>query len=88
MLNQTALVAVAVVQCDQIGRFIALWVLFKACGNNYLAQITHILGNFWKGVTFFKFLEKSFLGNFYRHLATFFWSRWLGDLPTYLPVKC
>ena len=75
MLNQTALVAVAVVQCDQIGRFIALWVLFKACGNNYLAQITHILGNFCKGHKIFHFfLVKSCLGNFYKHLATFYWS--------------
>ena len=29
-------------QCDQIGQ------LFKACGNNYFAQIAHILGKFCK----------------------------------------
>ena len=29
--------------------------LFKACGNNYFAQIAHILGNFCKGVKIFHF---------------------------------
>ena len=29
-------------QCDQIGQ------LFKACGNNYFAQIAHIFKNFCK----------------------------------------
>ena len=38
------------IQCDQIGQFIAIWELFRACGNNYFAQIGHILGNFCKGV--------------------------------------
>ena len=33
-------------QCDQIGRFIALWATFKASGNNYFAQIAYISGNF------------------------------------------
>ena len=43
--------------------------LFKACGDNYFAQITHILGNYClKSLTF---LVESFLGNFYRHLVTF-----------------
>ena len=54
--------------CDQIGQFIALWATFKACGNNYFAQITHI---FRQGVEIFHFPVKSFLGTFYRHLATF-----------------
>ena len=42
-------------QCDQIGRFIALWAIFKACGNNYLAQIILIIGKFYKGVKIFNF---------------------------------
>ena len=29
-------------QCDQIGRFLFFGQLFKACGNNYFAQIAHI----------------------------------------------
>ena len=33
-------------QCDQIGRYIALWQLFKACGKNYFGQIAHIFRQF------------------------------------------
>ena len=40
------------------------------------------LGNFWKGGKIFMFLVKSFLGNFNRHLATFYWSHCQG--PTYV----
>ena len=36
-----------------------------------------LLGNFWKGVKIYHFLVESFLGNFYRHMAIFFWSHWL-----------
>ena len=42
-------------QCDQIGQFIALRQLFKACGNNYFDQIAHILGTFCRGVKIFHF---------------------------------
>ena len=38
--------------------------LFKACGNNYLAQIAHILRQFGKVSKSFIFPVKSFLGNF------------------------
>ena len=34
------------IQCDQIWRFIAHWQLFKARGNNYAAQIAHIVRQF------------------------------------------
>ena len=63
-------------QCDQIGRFIALWQPFKACGNNYFAQIAHIFGNFCKGVKMFQFSSEIILSILYRHLATFYWSHW------------
>ena len=33
-------------QCDQIGQSIMLWQLFKACGKNYLGQISHIFRHF------------------------------------------
>ena len=33
-------------QCDQIGRFIGLWTIFKAFGNNYFVLISHILRQF------------------------------------------
>ena len=32
--------------------------------------------NFLKGSRYFIFLVKSFLGNFYKQLAFFYWSRW------------
>ena len=38
------------------------------------------LGNFSKGVKIKKILVKSFLGNFYRHLETFYWSHWLKEM--------
>ena len=47
---------------------------FKPCGNNYFAQIAHIFGNFFNGVEIFHFSIQIILGNFYRHLATFYWS--------------
>ena len=46
--------------------------LFKAYDNNYFAKIACILSNFLNVSKYFIFLVKSFLGNFYRHLATFF----------------
>ena len=48
--------------------------LFKAFGNNSIAQISHILRQFFKVSKPIIFLVKSFLGKFYRHLAIFFWS--------------
>ena len=50
------------VQCDQIGRFIALWRPFKACGNNNFGQITHILGGFGKVVEIFNFASEIIFG--------------------------
>ena len=34
------------IQCDKIGQIIAIWQLFRACGNNYFAQIGHIFRQF------------------------------------------
>ena len=61
----------------KLGYLLHFGQLFKACGNNYFAQIAHIIRQFCKGAEIFHFLVKSFLGNFYRHLATVYWSRWL-----------
>ena len=49
--------------------------LFKACGDIYFAQINHIIRQFSQ--RFFVFQVESFLGNFYKNLATFYWSHWL-----------
>ena len=52
----------------RLGDLLPYGQLFKPCGNNYIAQISHILGNFCKKIVE---IVKSFLGNFYRFLATF-----------------
>ena len=39
----------------RLGYLLHFGQLFEACGNNYFAQITHILGHFCKGVKIFIF---------------------------------
>ena len=56
----------------RLGDLLHFGQFFEACGNNYSAQIAHILRQFLKGCPkSFIFLVRSFLGNFNRHLATF-----------------
>ena len=55
----------------KLGYLLHLGQLFKACGNNYFAQIGHILGIFCKGVEMFQFSSKIIFG---QHLGTFYWS--------------
>ena len=65
-------------QCDQIGRWKALGLLFKACGNNYFVQIDHIFRQFLQSVKIFHFSsEIIFRQLLLRHLATFYWSHCL-----------
>ena len=54
-------------QCDQIWRFIGLWqqLIFP--------NLPHSKAIF-KGVKIFNFSSEIILGNFSRHLATFYWS--------------
>ena len=62
-------------QGDQIGRFITLWATFQSQWQQlFCPNFQHILGNLCKFVKIFHFSSKFFLGNFYRHLATFYWS--------------
>ena len=61
----------------RLGDLLHFGQLCKACGNNYFAQIAHIISNFVKVSKSFIFLVKSFSGYFYRHLATFYWSHWI-----------
>ena len=58
----------------RLGNLLHFGQLFKACGNNYFFQIDHIFMQFFKAVKALIFLVKSFVGNFQRHLATFYWS--------------
>ena len=62
----------------RLGDLLHFGQLFKTCGNNYFAQIAYILGNFCKGVKIFHCSSEIILGNFNRHLASFYWSHWLG----------
>ena len=59
-----------------LGDLLHFGQLFKACGNDYFAQIAHILDNFCKVVEIFNFSREIILGNLYRHFATFYWSHW------------
>ena len=64
-------------QCDQIGRFIALWATFQSLWQQlFCPNHPHFYTIFCKGFKNFIFLVNSFLGNFYRHMATFQWSHW------------
>ena len=64
-------------QCNQIGRFIVLWATFQNPWQIFLPKSPTFLVNFVKLSKSFIFIVKLFLANFYRHLATFYWSRWL-----------
>ena len=64
-------------KCDQNGRFITLWVTFQSLWQQlFCPKGLHIFGIFENLSKSFILLAKSFLGNFYRHLATFCWSHW------------
>ena len=55
----------------RLGNLFHFVQLFKACGNNYFAQISHIFRQFLLSYWNISFCQcnQSFLGNFYRHLA-------------------
>ena len=56
----------------RLGDLLDFEQLFKAFGNNYFAQnILHSWAIFVKVTKVLIFVVKSFLGNFYRHLAIF-----------------
>ena len=62
-------------QCDQIGRFIGLGATFASLWQQLIyANLPHSLAIFVNVSKSIIFLVKSLLGNFYRHLVTFFWS--------------
>ena len=63
-----------IISVTRLGDFLGFGQLFKSFGNNKFAQI--ILRLFVKVSKYIIFQMKSFLGNFYRHLAIFFWLHW------------
>ena len=75
-------------QCDQIGRFIGLWSNFsKPLATVILPKSPTFLGNFCKGVKNYHISREIILGNFYRHLAIFFWSHSTHSLALFLLVE-
>ena len=56
----------------RLGDLLHFEQLFKACGHNYFAQISHIFGNFCKVVKICNFSSEIILDNFFRQLATFY----------------
>ena len=59
-------------QCDQIGQFIGLWATFQSSWQKLICpNISHSLAIFVNMSKSIIFLVKSFLSNFYRHLAIF-----------------
>ena len=65
-------------QCDQIGQLIGLWATFQSLWKQLIcSNLQHYQAIFVKMSKSLNFLVKSFLGNFYRHLAIFFWSHCL-----------
>ena len=70
-------------QCDQIRRFIGLWTFLKPLAIIIFPKSSTFLGIFVKVSKSIMFLVKSYLGNFYSHLAIFFWSHCLPTIITY-----
>ena len=62
---------VVVIRVTRLGDILDFGEVFKAFGNNYFAQISHILRHFVNVSKSVIFLILSFLGKFYRHLAIF-----------------
>ena len=59
----------------RFGDLLDIGQLFKAHGNNYFAQSANTFQAIFVNLSkSFILLSKSFLGNFYRHLAIFYWS--------------
>ena len=72
MGKYTQRVCIALTRCDKIWQFIIFWATFQSPGNNYFANT--FLAIFVKVPKSVILLEKSYLGNFYIHLAIFYWS--------------
>ena len=76
-------------QCDQIGRFIELWVTFQSMWQQlFCPNCPHFQAIFVNVPKSFIFLVNLFLGNFNRHLATFYWFHCLfSSSLTHMPLS-
>ena len=61
----------------RLGDLLQLGNFSKPVVTIILPKSSTLLCNFCKGVKIFHFSSKFILGNFYRHLTTFYWSHWL-----------
>ena len=76
--NITAIRSKVMTSFDKIGRFNALWATFQRLWQQLICPSLHFETISVKASKTFIFLVKSFLGIFFRHLTTFYWSHWLG----------
>ena len=60
-----------------LGELLDFGQLFKDVATISLPKSPTFLGNFCNGAKIFNFFSLIIEGNFYRHLATFYWSHWL-----------
>ena len=65
-----------VTSVTRLGDLLHFGQLFKACGNNYYPNRPHFRQFWWRWCNLSFFCWNHLLGNFYRHLATFYWSHW------------
>ena len=72
---QWPIVGISFFQCDQIGRFFALWATIQSWWQQlFYPNCLHCQAIFVKLSKSSIFLVKSYLGNFYAHLAILIWS--------------
>ena len=83
-LNKDTTLTICKVLCCDILAVLPDWSIYwtlcnflKPLETIILPLSATVLGNHCKDVKFYHFLVKSLLGNFYRHLAIFFWSHWM-----------
>ena len=71
----------------RLGNLLDFGQVLKPLATINLPKSPTFLGNFCKGVKNYHFSNENILGNFYRHLAIFFWSRCLPTMPSAFAPK-
>ena len=62
----------------RLGDLLDFGQIFKICGNNLFPQISHILGNFCKGVKIYRFSSEINFRQLLQTFGNFFWSHCCG----------
>ena len=68
--------------CPDLAIYWTLGNFSKPVATISLPKSHTFLGNFYKGAKIFNFSGEIILGNFFRHLATFYWSHWWDPTPS------